>query len=1393
MGSIGLTIFVFSVLIFLVNFDTASALPLIQEVPPAQDQIKSRVGGAIDSEGNFIFAEDSEIVKLRSDGTEIFRIGSVGAGQGQFQFITYIAVDSSDRIYVGDFTSNITIFSSDGIFLKKFSSIAGSVSGFNSIDGITIDSNGFIFVSDGGAGFSQNPGLKIFSPFTGSNTPSFVLEFGSFGTGDGQLGTSQGISFDTQDRLYVVDLLGNHRVQIFDTFDGILPPQFLQKFGEFGRVDSGSGCNTNAPGAVDPCDGQFWQPLDVDVDDTGRIAVADFDNERVQVFAPFDGINPPLFLTKFGTEGKADGQFFNLRIVVFDDVAIPTIIFTVDSTTQKIQKFDLNGNLLEVSSLPEPGNGKLRCVGDMAYDSLGNQYLLCDDIVQKFDSNGNFLLQFGSTGTAPGQLSGGLGIAIDSNDNIFIAEAFVPRISIFDSSGSFVMSFGTPGTGPGELSFPRTIDIDKNDRIFVGDFTTAELHIFGAFNEVNPPAFIQDFDGLGTGGIAFGGIGGVAFDSLNNFYVVDTFPSNIQKFDENTNHILTINERVFDLSFDSADRMYGTDYIDANVSIYDSSGNIITSFDSLGSNPCQLFFALKLYVDDQDNIHVTGGSKVQKFGPFDPFSSASIVLDSTDFELDHAGSFTVTDLSADITGGQDVLCAQITSDSDPIGVATSLLETSTPGEFALLNLIQFTSGVTNSATNALSVAIGDTVTAEYQTIIDTASIITADNTPIGVDPINVSDVFNCQFSGGDTDGDGLCDNWEQGSAGLVIDDPILTAPPPFGLGLTINDPITIPCQQPLCPSNAIKDIYVELDFMEGHQPDPQAIADVVDAFATAPTPINLHVIVDDEILHTDVIFFDTMGENSLLSDFDILKLDWFGTDDERADVDNFADIREVKRQFMRYTLFVHDVDSQTVDPGVSGIAEQHGNDVIVSLGSFTNGVGSVNQQAGTFMHELGHTLNLNHGGPNVELDENNCKPNYLSVMNYAYQLPDFLPERPIDYSRVIAPLLNENMGLNEATGFDSDSSEWPRIAYGTPNGVHRDLADGTAIDWNDNDVIESGLTADINNFGIADCDGTDGGPSQYVDLQSYDDWSVIEVDFKTTSNFNDGLHVLSLAVSPEIAIENVIEIREDAVEQQNQQIQGLDDEAFAPGVDPVQAKQDLADSLDELSTLSTSTDSNDLESAAQLAAEIQQTITDTIDDPTIQQELLDQLGDLAATTEDSADAGESIHATPDTLYAQKADTITQLSALIETSDSKTIKKIEKATQRIQNSLNTDYWNPDANTLTQDLGKKVFKEEKKAVKKLMKIKNPVTEIQTVIDTLVLVDQTLAQTAIDDAISNPDANQNQIDKAQNEMNKAQDDLDDEKFDKAIKHYQKAWKHAQKAINPNMNMDDDEDDDD
>lgn len=138
-----------------------------------------------------------------------------------------------------------------------------------------------------------------------------------------------------------------------------------------------------------------------------------------------------------------------------------------------------------------------------------------------------------------------------------------------------------------------------------------------------------------------------------------------------------------------------------------------------------------------------------------------------------------------------------------------------------------------------------------------------------------------------------------------------------------------------------------------------------------------------------------------------------------------------RKDIFHYVLFAHsigipredclnedgspDLVCQDTDPDFhvprtnSGIADFPGGDVLVTLGAFEDAqalpVGTTFMQASTLMHELGHNFELTHAGlqsldPAVPRQPN-CKPRYLSVMNYLYQLrglPDAQGNIQLDYS-----------------------------------------------------------------------------------------------------------------------------------------------------------------------------------------------------------------------------------------------------------------------------------------------------------------------------------------------------------------------------------------------------------
>jgi hypothetical protein len=87
---------------------------------------------------------------------------------------------------------------------------------------------------------------------------------------------------------------------------------------------------------------------------------------------------------------------------------------------------------------------------DVAWDRAGNIYI-ADGIantnrVAKFDKDGRFIRQWGSTGSENGQFMGVKSLAVDAQGNVYAADAGNKRIQVFDGDGNFKSQFGNIGT-----------------------------------------------------------------------------------------------------------------------------------------------------------------------------------------------------------------------------------------------------------------------------------------------------------------------------------------------------------------------------------------------------------------------------------------------------------------------------------------------------------------------------------------------------------------------------------------------------------------------------------------------------------------------------------------------------------------------------------------------------------------------------------------------------------------------------------------------------------------------------------------------------------------------------------------------------------------------------------
>ncbi len=447
--------------------------------------------------------------------------------------------------------------------------------------------------------------------------------------------------------------------------------------------------------------------------------------------------------------------------------------------------------------------------------------------------------------------------------------------------------------------------------------------------------------------------------------------------------------------------------------------------------------------------------------------------------------------------------------------------------------------------------------------------------------------------GNDVDGDGIPDNLEvfgirDASGNMVADLAAMGANPQR------------------------KDVFVEIDCLvsdgngngyspfdpadHSHCPMEGALADAVQSFANAPVTNldgtqgvqlhldvgalygpNLRVFVSRNGAPGAVGSYGDFGSGgTLIPEAGNTIIDWDGATGSAGT--SFYTLKGAPNNFFnaargfafRYAIFGHQTNARAaVNDCTSGGAEgTPGNDFMVTLGGVNaampaapcwtvdvNGfsVGSRGEQAGTFMHELGHILGLGHGGS----DDINTKPNYLSVMNYTWQdcrVPvsavGGLPGR-CDYSRIgPAPggmpdldetSLDECAGVGGGLGFGAMNWNGDGVFDGATcappknsNTVADTNNDAVCITFGPNNaqnspvVLDDNLTCpallcprpgnpgSINSGPDRVCDTAVGGddlqltavgftPGQPTVLRSFDDWAGLDYEFRTLPNFADGV------------------------------------------------------------------------------------------------------------------------------------------------------------------------------------------------------------------------------------------------------------------------------------------------
>ena len=100
-----------------------------------------------------------------------------------------------------------------------------------------------------------------------------------------------------------------------------------------------------------------------------------------------------------------------------------------------------------------PVDGTFRQVTDMAWDSAGNTYIsdgYVNSRIAKADKDGVWLKSWGEPGDKPGQFNTPHSIAVDAQNNVYVADRGNRRIQVFDADGKFLRQITIDAPAPAD-------------------------------------------------------------------------------------------------------------------------------------------------------------------------------------------------------------------------------------------------------------------------------------------------------------------------------------------------------------------------------------------------------------------------------------------------------------------------------------------------------------------------------------------------------------------------------------------------------------------------------------------------------------------------------------------------------------------------------------------------------------------------------------------------------------------------------------------------------------------------------------------------------------------------------------------------------------------------------
>ena len=409
---------------------------------------------------------------------------------------------------------------------------------------------------------------------------NFVKTIGTEGSGDGEFLGICDVAVDSNDNLFITE---NYRISKLDK-NGV----FISKFGKGNKLSINS---SDEVFSADTFKHEIYK-------------YANNGNQLATITLPLNSSNRP-FYPGFIDHDSA-GNLYVSSDSHFD-----------------ILKYDAGGNLVsQVTAELTPEHAPMVSAHfrGMRVDSAGNIFVLprYTTYVVQLNSAGKEIAFFGGKGTADDQFYFRCNeFIISSTGDFVITEENGYSIKIFGSDFQYKKEFCLGGYGPKRFIRPAGLAIDKDDNLYVaesGGYTVEKYSADGTFQ------LMIGTGEYGTEDNQFQNPVDVVVDNSGNIFVMDMGPKTVKKFDSNGNFLLKFGEQgtgdghfnqqsyPIDLALDSAGNIYVCENIpEGRIQKFSNDGNFIGV---IGKAP---WYYPDIIFDKNDNLLVLNDSILKKY------------------------------------------------------------------------------------------------------------------------------------------------------------------------------------------------------------------------------------------------------------------------------------------------------------------------------------------------------------------------------------------------------------------------------------------------------------------------------------------------------------------------------------------------------------------------------------------------------------------------------------------------------------------------------------------------------------------------------------------------------------------------------------------------------------